>query len=106
MGEIDFPKLLFDYDYDDRVAYEAQARGYIRGVTVETADGKRHPVFFYDPTRLAQDLVEETKLGRPFVAEKGMIVLNDVTLENMMGAVRWLARHGFFDAGGKAQDAR
>jgi hypothetical protein len=58
-----------------------------------------HPVFFYDTVRLSQDLEEETKSGRPFIAEKGMIVVNDVTLANMMGAIRWLAKHGFFDSG-------
>jgi hypothetical protein len=94
------PKIHFDCPFDDRVAYEAKARGYLGGVQVEFPDGKRHPVYFYDPVRLAQDLEEETKQGRPFIAEKGMVVLNDITLENMTESVGWLAEHGFFNPEG------
>jgi hypothetical protein len=55
-------------------------------------------VFFYDAVRLAQDLEEEAKAGRPFIAEPGLIVLERVTLANMEKAVRELYAQGFFDA--------
>jgi hypothetical protein len=96
MGKEGYPRLHFDYDYDDRLAEEARARGHLGGVVVELADGTTHDVFFYDAVRLAQDLEEETRLGRPFVAEKGMIVLNDITLDNMRFAVSALVSQGFF----------
>jgi hypothetical protein len=97
MVETGFPKLHFDYEYDDRLAYEVRSRGHLGGVTVELAEGSRHPVFFYDAVRLAQDLEEESRLGRPFIAEKGMIVLNEITLETMTAAVTALVKQGFFE---------
>lgn len=92
-----FPQLIFEYEFSPQLAYEAEARGYLGGVTVVMADGTRHPVFFYSPTRLLQDLEAETELGRPYVAERGMIVVNTVTYENMLRAVRDLTSEGFFD---------
>ena len=90
------PRLVFDYEYTEAFAYEAWARGQCGAVSVEMSDGRRYPVYFYDAERLAQDLEEETKLGRPFLAEKGLIVLSEVTLENMQKAVEFLASQGFF----------
>ncbi len=95
---MDFPRLAFEYEFDEQLAYEAEARGHLGGVTVVLADGTRHPVFFYSPTRLLQDLETETDLGRPYIAERGMIVVNTVTYDNMLQAVRDLASEGFFDA--------
>lgn len=105
MDSSGFPKLHFEYEYDERLADEANARGHLGGVTVELADGSRHPVFFFDPVRLAQELEEDAKLGRPFIAEKGMIVVKEITLQSMTAAVEWLARHGFFDPDVPAKDA-
>ena len=96
MTEDDFPKLHIEDDADGRRLFEATDRGYLAGVSVELADGSRHPVFFYDPVRLVQELEDDTKRGRAFIAEKGMIVVNDVTLDSMTAAVRELARQGFF----------
>lgn len=91
-----FPKLHFDDEYDERLAMEARDRGYLGGVTVELANGSLHFVCFYDPVRLAQDLEVVTKQGRHYVAEKGMIVLPEVTLDNMKKAISELDEDGFF----------
>lgn len=99
----DFPKLHFEVPFGERLAFEAKARGYLGGVTVELADESMHPVFFYDIVRLGQDIEEERRLGRPFVAEQGMIVVTEITMENMAHAVRSLEKNGFFPAGKRCE---
>jgi hypothetical protein len=96
MTTLSFPYLHFDIPFDARAAFEAEARGYWGHCTVELADGSMHPVAFYDAIRLGQDLDEECRQGRPFLAEKGLIVLQEVTKENMERAVTALAKEGFF----------
>jgi hypothetical protein len=61
------------------------------------SDGTKHPLTFYDPTRLAETLADEAQAGRPYFAEPGVIVLSEVTRDRMEAAVRELARDGFFD---------
>ena len=92
-----FPRLLFDFPFDEQTAFEAEARGYWGHSRVELNDGTVHPVVFYDPIRLSQDLQEEMARARPFIAEKGMIIVNAVTLENMEKAVEAMAQEGFFE---------
>ena len=88
--------LVLPDDYDERSAYETPLRGYLEGATVRLVDGSRYSVYFYDPVRLAQDLEEYAKLGRPFLAEPNLIVLPEVTEQAMRAAVERLAREGFF----------
>lgn len=93
-----FVRLIFEHGLTEKNAWEASMRGYLSHVWVELDDGSRHPIFFFDPTRLAQELASEAASGRPFVAERGLIVVAEVTLENMEHAARTLAAEGFFDA--------
>ena len=91
------PQLCFHVPFDERTAYEVEMRGYWSHSFVKFDDGSCRDVVFYDPVRLAQDLEEETTQGRPFIAEKRLIVLNSVTVEEMQKAVNCLAKEGFFD---------
>ena len=91
-----FPRLIFECEYDERLAYEAESRGHLGEVIVELADGSKHPVFFYDGVRLLQDLDAESNRGRSFIAERGMIVLKAITKDSMQNAVNQLAKEGFF----------
>lgn len=90
------PKLRFLCPFGEQEAYEAEARGYWGHSLVEL-DGGVVPVVFYDPVRLQQDLEEETKAGRPFIAEPGLVVVESVTLVNMQFAVQTLYEEKFFD---------
>ena len=63
----------------------------------EFADGRLYPIFFYDIVRLQQDLEENVKQGRIFVADPCMIVVDEITPEAMKQAVEQLGREGFFD---------
>ena len=93
----DFPRLHFAGDFDKHAAQDAEARGFLGPAEVELKDGSRHPVTFYAASRLAYNLEREAQSGRPFIAEKGLIVLRSVTHAHMLEAVRTLADQGFFD---------
>lgn len=90
-------KLVFVRDFSEREAAEARDRGYLSHVLVEIDGSRLYPVVFYDPVRLQQDVDESARHGRPFVADPGMIVLPDVTIEAMQQAVQQLCQEGYFD---------
>ncbi len=92
------PKLGFQFPFDEAAAYDAEARGYLAHVYVEFQDGSRCPVVFYDAVRLQQDLEEEAKAGRAFIAEPGLIVLPEVTLGRMQDAIAYLHKQGYFES--------
>jgi hypothetical protein len=92
-----FPRLLFEYGFGEREQFEAKARGYLSHVIVEHASGAKYSVVFYDCVRLQQDLEYEVSVGRMCVADPGMIVVPEVTLENIRIAVERLTAEGFFD---------
>jgi hypothetical protein len=96
MEQTVFPKLLFEYEFGERERFEAKARGYLSHVVVEHSDGSRYSVVFYDCVRLQQDLEDEVSAGRMCVADPGMIVVSEVTPENIRTAVDRLAAEGFF----------
>jgi hypothetical protein len=89
-------KLVFAPCVSERTILEARDRGYLSHVLAEV-DGHCYPVFFYDPVRLGQDLQESAKSGWPIIADPGMIVLPDLTLEAMENAVQRLSQQGFFE---------
>jgi hypothetical protein len=89
--------VRFPEDYDAQSEFETPHRGYLSGVRVEFDDGRSYRVFFYDPVRLKQDLEAEASIGRPCLAEAGMIILPEVTTEAIRAAVSRLVREGFFE---------
>jgi hypothetical protein len=91
-----YPMLIFDTPFDERAQMEAKARGYLSNTYVQQSDGSRFPVVFYDCVRLAQDLEYEVSVGRMCVADIGMIVLPEVTLDKMRIAVSRLTAEGYF----------
>jgi hypothetical protein len=94
----DFPKLIFEGEFDPREEMECRDRGYRSHVAVELENGERFPVVFYDAVRLRQDLDAEINLGNWCVAEPGLILLPEVTRLNMERAVNQLAEEGYFDS--------
>ena len=89
-------KLVFAREFSEREAFEARDRGYLSHVLVEIDGEHLYPVVFYDPIRLQQDLELSAKHGRAFIADPGMIVLADITIEAMQEAVQRLWQEGFF----------
>jgi hypothetical protein len=89
-----FVRLIFDYGFKPE---ETEDRGYRTHVWAELDDGSRHPMSFYNLTRLGQTLDDQRLRGQPFFGEPGLVVVDAVTLENMEAAARELAQQGFFD---------
>ncbi len=83
-------------DFGEREAFEAASRGYLSTAYVEFEDGRRFGIVFYDPVRLQQDLAAEADEGKPFLAEPGLVIVVEVTLENMQAAVERLLLEGYF----------
>lgn len=97
MGDL-LQRLEFEGGFDEREQCEARDRGYRSHVWAILGNGTRHRVTFYDVTRLSQTLDDECAAGRRFFTEPGLIVVPEVTAENMEAAARTLATEGFFDA--------
>jgi hypothetical protein len=89
------PPVVFRDGFDERAAFEMPAKGWL-SAQIELKDGSRVSVYFSDPVRLQQDLEEEVKLGRPYFAEPGLIVVPVVTVEAVQEAVQALNEQGFF----------
>lgn len=89
-------RVRFPDWYDELAEVEAEHKGWLQGVEVELGDGSRYPVLFYDPVRLAQDLEEEAKWDRPFLAEPGLVVVPAVTRAAISQAAEYLATTGYF----------
>ena len=88
-------KLVFVNGFSDRDAVEARDRGYLSHVLVQL-DERLYPICFYDSIRLQQDMEQSALHGRAFVADPGMIVLSDITMDAMQEAVQRLCDEGFF----------
>jgi hypothetical protein len=97
MGTRKLARLVFEGGFGERDEHEARMRGYRSHVWAELMDGSRYQVTFYDMSRLAQTLEDERRSGRPFFTEPRLIVVSDVTLDNMEVAASTLAEEGFFD---------
>jgi len=94
----EYPVLLFETPFDERSQFEASSKGYLSGVSVQQQNGNTYPVVFYDCVRLEQDLEYEVSSGRMCVADPGMIVVPEVTLENMLIAIKKLDIEGYFNS--------
>ena len=92
-----FRQLVIVGDEVERRLDEARDRGYLSHVLVEMEDGELFAVMFYDPVRLAQDLEEYARLGTPYLAEAGLIVVPEITREAMEHAARAVCDEGFFE---------
>jgi hypothetical protein len=88
-------RVVFPDGFDERAAFEAPSKGWL-SAHVETNDGSCFSVYFSDPVRLQQDLEQNVRLGKPFLAEPGMIILPEVTVEAVHEVVHALCEQGFF----------
>jgi hypothetical protein len=91
-------EVVFPEWYDERGEWEAKEKGWLQGVEVRFSSGDVHPLFFYDPVRLAQDLESDVKHGRPFVAHRGMVVVPELTRDAILDVVGRLVDEAYFSA--------
>jgi hypothetical protein len=89
------PRVIFPEGFDERTAFEAPLKGWLKA-QVELEDGCRYAVYFSDPARLQQDVDEAVKRERPCFAEPGLIIVPEVTVEAIQEAVQFLWKQGFF----------
>ena len=90
------PTISFPEGYDARREYETPMRGYLSDVVVQMEDGARYRLYFIDPVRLQQTLEDEIASGRPYFTEPGLVVLPEVSTEEIKKAVWGLIKDGFF----------
>jgi hypothetical protein len=87
--------LIFREGFTDFDKFDTPQRGYRSGVYLKH-QGKCFPLFFYSPCCLVQDLETSMKVGDNYIAEYGIVVINDVTLENMLKTTHILLDSHYF----------
>ncbi len=91
-----FPKLiLLDWQEDDE--WLIRSKGWFCHNQVELSNGNRYQICFYDKARLGQELDDNVKNGKPFFIEDALIILSEITVENMKAAITEAEKQGFFE---------
>lgn len=91
----ELPTVIFPEGFDERAEFETPHKGWL-SAHVEMNDGTRYAIYLSDPVRLQQDLAENAQLGRPYLAEPGLILLPEVTAEAIRETVQSLCEQDFF----------
>jgi hypothetical protein len=93
-----YPKsyLVFLEGFTDFDRFETPLRGYRFGVYLNH-NGKCYPLCFYTPFVLAEELENDIKWNGGYIAEYGMVIIDDVTLDNMLETTRKLLNSPYFD---------
>jgi hypothetical protein len=92
--DVDYPRLVFAHDVDER---DLAPHGYRGDVRVEFGDGQSYPVYFYEPDAIREELDARRRSGfGQFVAEPGLVVIPEITLAAMRYSVAELIEVGYF----------
>src|SRR5436190_22219140 len=94
MDEV-FPKLIL-LDWQDGDDQLIRMKGWFCHNNVLLENGNLYQVSFYDHGRLGQHLRDSTADGKPFFIEEALIVLDEVTVDNMKQAIVEAEKQGFF----------
>ena len=92
----EFPKLIL-LDWQEGDDWLIKSKGWFCHNYVELENGNRYQVCFYDNVRLGYHLKDNEKNGQSFFIENSLIVLSEVTIENMQKAIKEAEKQGFFD---------
>ena len=92
-------KLEFVTPFDERRKEEARAAGVVLGVHV-VCNNKRHGITFYVIERFLQDYKGEMECewGYGFYFEKNIVILKEISEEEIIRSVNILYNEGFFDS--------
>lgn len=97
MSKETYPKLLLHREFDERSKFEMTERGCLTNALVELENGNRYEVFFVEPVRFNQDA--ESEIARQnYLAETAVVILPEVTFENIYNVLDQLKNTRFFDA--------
>jgi hypothetical protein len=92
----EFPKLIFlDWQEGDEIVINQ--KGWFCHNVVELANGNRYQICFFDETKLAHQLSCWKEQGKPFFIENALIVLSEITIENMTAAIMEAEKRKFFE---------
>src|SRR5436305_15052254 len=97
MHAVKRPKLIFQQEFDERLAFDVAQKGWCGIAIVELPQGGGVDVFFYAPTTLAQDLETDARAGHPYVAEPGLIAAPEAPLPYIEAAGEQPDRQGYFE---------
>ena len=101
----EFPgySVVFIQGFTDFDEWDMPQRGYRSGVCLEDEiKGTNYPLYFYDIDRLTYDLdmAHEHAIkngdGAGYIAEYGLVIIQEVTLANILMTVKLLLRNGYF----------
>ncbi|GHT14495.1 hypothetical protein FACS1894170_11550 [Planctomycetales bacterium] len=88
--------LIYLEGFSDFDHFDTPQRGYRTGVYLKHRE-KCYPLCFYTPVVLIQDMEYAIKWWGGFIAEYGMVIIDEVTLENMIGTTIKLFASHYFD---------
>jgi hypothetical protein len=88
--------IVFPPEYHERRELETPDKGWLSDVEVDLDDGSRYALTFFDLVRLAQELAEDAKAGRPYFAEPALVALPEVSTAAIQAAVPGLLQDGYF----------
>lgn len=90
------PKLILSDDFDERAETEANEKGYLKEVFIQTPDKKFYQLNFYGIERIKLRLEENSRVDHFYFTEPGLIILPEITKKTMSDAVTKLWEQGFF----------
>src|SRR5690242_8918195 len=95
MSSTEYPRATWPKEFSEHDSLEMRAKGYIN-LRIAVAPGVSHTLYFTDPVRLGQDVDAELRQGYPCFDQPGLVIVPEVTVENIDKAVPYLWRSGFF----------
>src|SRR6516165_6066888 len=90
------PRLMFPEGFTERDEWEMERKGFVYAF-LECDDGRRYPVMFIDPVRLAQDVEATLQSGQPYYHEFGQVVVPEVTIAALTKVIPHLVDEGYLD---------
>ncbi len=91
------PRLEFAEEWNDAIANECEMKEYCGFASVVLSSGRRVPVFFMTPLRIAQDVAWSQQSGDGWMIEARLIPLSAITRDKMEAATLAAWNDGFFD---------
>ena len=89
--------IEYPIDWNELESFEISSKGWLGGVRAKTRNGNVFELTFYDPVRLSQQIADEHYSGKVGFVEKGLIVIPEVTKQNIEQAVEQAEKEGYFE---------
>ena len=90
-------KITYPIEWNETDVFERPKKGWLNDVFVTMDSGEIFRLAFRDPLRLQQDFYDELKEGKIALLERGLIVIPEVTKENIEKAIDQALKDGYFE---------